>query len=372
MKKVRITINNLGGGGAEKVLIKLLEKLNFKYEIDLFLITKSGVYLEEVPKNIKIDYNFKELFSNNILARVKNSILARGKEKIYSKDKSFIYNLNKKKYDYEIAFLEGRSTEIVANSKNLSSKKIAWVHTDLIKRRLMSIEEERIIYSKFDEIICVSNHSRNSLLELYPEYENKTKVIYNPIDSEEILNKSLDKIEMNKDRVNLVTVGRLSDEKGYDLLLKAIKNLRDKNLNFKLYIVGTGPYEKFYKTYILENNLQNYVEMVGFQKNPYPYIKSADIFVSSSRYEGFPLVLAEAIVLKKPVIATKCTGPIEILDNGKYGILAEVEDVKSLELSLEKLILDENCRKYYSEMSKSRKELFNIKEVLEEVQNLIV
>ncbi|MGL5933463.1 MAG: glycosyltransferase [Cetobacterium sp.] len=371
MKKIRITIDNLAGGGAEKVLINLLQKLNKKYEIDVFLINKSGVYLKEVPSNVYIDYNFKALFSNHFIERIKNSLEARVKDKIYSLDKSFFYNLNRKKYDYEIAFLEGSSTEIVANSKNKYSKKIAWVHIDLLKHRTMDIEKERKLYSKFDEIICVSNHSKVSLLKLYPEYEDRTKVIYNLIDEEQILTKSKEIIEMDKNQINIVTVGRLNYQKGYDLLLNAIKNLKNKNIKFKVYILGIGPEESSLKKYIIENSLQSYIEMVGFKRNPYNYIKESDIFISSSRYEGFSLVVAEAMLLNKPIIATDCTGPKEILNDGEYGVLVPVEDVKSLENAMENLILDKNKREIYSELSKRRKKIFNSEDVLKKIEELL-
>lgn len=371
MKKIRIIIDNLAGGGAEKVLINLLQKLNRKYEIDLFLITKSGVYLEEVPSNICVQSNFKVLSSNNFIERIKNSLEARIKDRIYYLDKSFFYNLNKKRYDYEIAFLEGVSTEIVANSKNKYSKKIAWVHTDLLKHRTMDIEKERKLYSKFNEIICVSNHSKDSLLKLYPEYEARTKVIYNIIDEEDVLIKSKEKIVLKKDKVILVSVGRLINAKGYDLLLNAINNLKNKKINFKLLILGSGGQEKVLKKHIEENKLQEYVELLGFKKNPYPYMRKADIFISSSRYEGFSLVVAEAMLLNKPIIATDCTGPKEILNDGQYGILVPIEDVKSLENAMESLILDKDKREVYSELSKRRKKIFNSEDVLKKIEELL-
>ncbi|MCQ9626451.1 glycosyltransferase [Cetobacterium somerae] len=369
-KKIRITISTLNGGGAEKVLINLLKELNDEYMIDLFLITKQGVYLKEVPKEITINYNFEPLISDNWLKKVKNSMIARYKNIIWKLDCSYIYNKNKKKYDYEIAFLEGVSTQIVSKSKNNNTKKIAWIHTDLIKHRVLDKSIERKIYKKFDTIICVSNQAKESFLELYPEYKKKVKVIYNLINKKEILEKSNFELNNEFQYLNIISVGRLVKAKGYDILLNACELLLAKKIYFKLIILGEGPEENELKKYIKYNKLEEYIKLKSFKENPYPYIKKADIFVLASRYEGFSLVLAEAIVLEKPIIATTCTGPNEILNNGKYGIQVPIENVEKLAEALEMLLLDENKRMYYSKKSEERKFFFDMNKTLIEVKSL--
>lgn len=195
--------------------------------------------------------------------------------------------------------------------------------------------------------------------------------MYNPIDKDNILEKSKEKIEMKKDKLNIITVGRLSYQKGYDILLQTHKKLIKEGLNYSLIILGEGIERKNLEKYIKENNLENNTQLLGFKENPYSYLKEADIFVSSSRYEGYPLVLCEAVCLGKPIIATNCTGPKEILENSRYGLMAEVENVDDLAEKMKKLILNEELRKKYSDLSKERAEIFDIKKTMQEIEELL-
>ena len=289
----------------------------------------------------------------------------------YCKYPFLIKKLKNKNYDIEIAFLEGYSTVLVANRKN-DSKKISWVHIDLEKHKMISRKLERVSYHKMKQIICVSEDSKKSVLNLYPENKNKIEVIYNPIDKKNILEKSNEKIDFNfeNNKINVITVGRLNQQKGYDILLQSHNRLIKKGLDYNLIILGEGGEKSSLEKYIRENVLENNTQLLGFKENPYPYLKQADIFVSSSRYEGYPLVLCEAVCLGKPIIATNCTGPKEILENGKYGLMAEVENIEDLTEKMKELILDEKLRKKYSELSKERAKMFDIKKTLEEIESL--
>lgn len=374
MKRILFVIDNLTGGGAEKVLYDILRNIDLsKYKIELFLLENKGIYKEKVQKlGINIDYLFKErkdLFSN-ILYRKFKSMIIRILRYFYCRYPFLIRKLKNKNYDVEIAFLEGYSTVLIANRKN-NSKKIAWVHIDLEKHRILNKNIERISYQKVDKIICVSEDSKKSVLNLYPENKDKIRVVYNPIDKDNILEKSKEKIEIKKDKLNVITVGRLNYQKGYDILLQTHKKLIKEGLNYNLIILGEGPERKNLEKYIKDNNLEKNIQLLGFKENPYSYLKEADIFVSSSRYEGYPLVLCEAVCLGKPIIATNCTGPKEILENSRYGLMAEVENVDDLAEKMKKLILNEELRKKYSDLSKERAEIFDIKKTMQEIEDLL-
>ena len=240
------------------------------------------------------------------------------------------------------------------------------------KHKIVDRKLESKSYNKIDKIICVSNDSKKSVENLYPELKAKIEVIYNPIPKEEILKNGLKESNIYSiEKVNLITVGRLNKQKGYDILLKTHNELLKEGLDYNLYILGEGEERKKLEQYIKDNNIEKNTFLLGFKENPYPYIKEADIFISSSRYEGYPLVICEAICLEKPIIATKCTGPNEILEGGKYGLLAEVESVESLRENMKKLISSEELRKKYSKLSKERSKIFDIKKTMKQIERVL-
>ncbi|MGL4999420.1 MAG: glycosyltransferase, partial [Cetobacterium sp.] len=258
-----------------------------------------------------------------------------------------------------------------ANHKT-DAKKIAWVHTDLEKHRSMPIEKEREVYRKFDKIVCVSNASKQSVLNLYPEYKDKVEVIYNPIDKEEIIIKSKEQVEdIRNNKITLVTAGRLTKVKGYDILLEAHSQLLKEGLDYNLVILGEGELKAEFECFIQKKSIGKNTKLLGFKSNPYPYIKQGDIFVMSSRYEGYPLVLCEALTLGKPIIATDCTGATEILDDGKYGILAPIEDISALKNAMREMIQKEELREKYSQLAVERSSIFNIEDVMKQIEELL-
>lgn len=375
MKKILFIMNNLEGGGAEKLLVQLLERLDkVKYELTLILLDNEGNYLEKIEKikKIKKYYIFEEV-KNEVkfyFLRKKIKKFLKGIVCIFPKFILNKININEE-YALGIAYLEGPTTLFLANLKNCK-RKVAWVHTDLKKHKILNKKLEKKSYSKMEKIVCVSNDSKKSIVELYPELKEKVEVIYNPISKEEILKKCIEKkySYFNK-KINMITVGRLSLEKGFDLLIKAHNQLLKEGLDYNLYILGEGKERKKLEQYIKDNNIEKNTFLLGFKENPYPYIKEADIFISSSRYEGYSLVVAEALCLEKPVIATKCTGPVELLDNGKYGLLAEVENVESLKENMKKLILSEDLRKKYSKLSKERSKIFDINKTMKQIERVL-
>ena len=375
MRKVLIVTDSLRGGGAEKVLYDILKNIDLKkYRIDIFLIFNYGIYkykIEELGISIEGLFNERKDLINNIFYKKLKSLLIKISRWIYCKYPFLIKKLKRKEYDIEIAFLEGYSTSLIANRKN-NSKKIGWVHIDLEKHKIVDRKLESKSYNKIDKIICVSNDSKKSVENLYPELKAKIEVIYNPIPKEEILKNGLKESNIYSiEKVNLITVGRLNKQKGYDILLKTHNELLKEGLDYNLYILGEGEERKKLEQYIKDNNIEKNTFLLGFKENPYPYIKEADIFISSSRYEGYPLVICEAICLEKPIIATKCTGPNEILEGGKYGLLAEVESVESLRENMKKLISSEELRKKYSKLSKERSKIFDIKKTMKQIERVL-
>lgn len=375
MKKVLFVIESLGGGGAEKVLTTIVKNLDrTKFEVTVLTVVETGVYVDEVKKYCRLktmlpDYNALKSPIEKMKYKIKYKFIYSAKpESVYKK-------YVREQYDVEIAFVEGYVTKFVMGSPNVNSKKICWVHIDMEKNAYAdqyfnSIEEEKRIYSQYDEIVGVSN-SVKEVFERKFALTNTISVIYNPIDMKEILEKSCEKIpfKRNKD-LQIVTSGRLEPQKGYDRLITALGKISKENKSFHVWILGEGSMHAKLENLIHINHLENMVTLLGFQRNPYPWIAGSDAFVCTSRAEGFSLVIAEAMVLKTPVFSVDCSGPNELLDYGKYGILVENTEEQLTDM-LRKLILKKIDLEDLKKKSEQRSKEFNINKVMKQIEEII-
>ena len=392
-KKILFLIHTLQVGGAEKVLVNLVNNMDQdKFDITVMTVINTGAFRKELNTNIKYKTIFDIKFLNkknekddnkssgNLFSKtskVKNLLASFYKFYWRHANCKKIYNKYvKDDYDVEIAFLEGVASKIIANSTNEKSKKIVWLHVDLINERktekfFKNIEDESNNYNKFDKVVGVSKYVVDQAIKKYGLNPERTIVEYNPIDKEEIETKSKEKIDIQKDKFTMVTIGRLSIQKGYDRLLKVIKKLNEDKIEFDLWIIGVGAEEDNLKSYIEENNLSN-VKLLGYQNNPYKYINLADMFVCSSRAEGFSTVVSEAVILEKPIVTTECSGMREMLgENAEYGIICENNE-EALYNSLKEIMTDENKFKYYTDKVKERKDFFEIKETVKSIEKLFL
>ena len=325
-RKVLFVIESLAGGGAEKVLSVLIKHFDYnKYEVTVCPIVNEGIYCEDVRKQVT---HYKPIISykGSSLSRLWNRIKYK---LVYSYlPLSWVYKwFVPQGHDVEIAFCEGFLTKLLSHA-NSKAKKIAWVHTDLkdnpwpIKSGIyQDLEEERNAYRNFHRIVCVSQSAHQSFCDLYG-FEDKTITICNPIDVNDIWSKVGHK-KCEEGTVRLISVGRLVPQKGYDRLLKVVKRLHDNGYLVDLLILGEGSERETLEKYVESHDMQSYVALPGFSENPYQEMSESDLFVCSSRAEGFSLVIAEAMVLGIPVVSTYCSGPNELLQEGKFGMLVE-------------------------------------------------
>ena len=391
MKKVLFLIHTLGGGGAEKVLVNLVNNLNpKKYEITLMTVVDVGELKNKLNKNIKYKTTIKIPHKKNNKKDISGSLLNNPKKykkiliKIYSilwkyMNTKFFYKIFiKEKYDIEISFLEGISSKVIAASNNKDSKKYAWIHVDLTKQTksekvFKNTKEEFNVYNKFDKIICVSNDARDKFIQKFGINPNKVIVKYNPIDKNNIMNLSNEKCEIaiNKDAFKIISVGRLNAQKSYDRLIRICKRLIDEGYNIELKIVGEGTHRQLLDEYIKENNLTSRIKLIGFKSNPYKYMKDADLYVCSSVTEGFSTAVSEAIILGLPVITTDCAGMREILGNeNEYGIITQ-NNIDALYYGIKKLLDNKKMLNQYREKAKERAKIFEMNKAIESVEELI-
>lgn len=357
-KKIVFYTDSFNRGGTEKATLDLINNLDpNKYDLTLIQFFPYGEYRKQLKSYIhkKSIMLFKEYFSNFISWRGRRFF-----EKLDGKLAHKI--LIGDGYDIEIACGYEFPTKLISHSK--CSKKISWVHMDvsLDKNKVpdMTKEEGQEYFKNIDKIVCVSKDCERKFNEKFG-LQDKTSVCYNVVLAEEILEKSKDKtFEFEKENINIVATGRLTKPKGFDRLLKVHNKLIDEGCKHNLYIIGEGEEYETLKQYIKETGIEDTAFLLGYKSNPYPYIKEADIFVCSSRQESFSLVVAESLILGTPVVSTLCTGPVELLNNGEYGLITE-NDEEALYEGLKKVICDKALREKLSAKALARREFFDSK-----------
>ena len=368
-KKILFLIESFASGGVEKVFIDLINNMDInKYDVTVMSIWDYGVRKKDLRKDVK----YKSIFPNiKGISRVFHNFVEKS-------DGKLLYKLGiREKYDIEIAFIEGRATKIIGASTNPNSRKIAWVHIDLAQGHWTSkvfresTELEKNYYKKFNDIVFVSNSAKEGFIKLFGDDFDNLQVKYNPIIADDVIRKSqeiVDDIEKPKDKKLLVTSGRLVSQKGYESLLEVCNKLNNDKLDYELWVLGEGWARPKLEELIDKYKLNN-VKLLGFKENPYKYIKQGDLFVCSSKNEGFSLVIAEAMILGLPVISTNCSGPNELLNFGEYGFMVENTE-EALYEGLKEILNNREKLKYYIEKSKKRVNFFNYKDRISDIERL--
>ena len=375
-KKVLFAIESLAGGGAEKILTTLVKNIDrTKFDVTVLTVVKTGIYVEEVEKYCKIiemlpDYEKLK----NPLAKMKYKM---DYKKIYNEDCAKVYQKYiKDTYDVEIAFVEGFVTKLIANSTNKDSKKYAWIHTDMIKNdhadaNYESFAEHKKAYSTFDMVFAVSGYVKEVFVEKFGnEFSKKTKIQYNPVDSQEIEKSAQASInDQYKKAVKFIAIGRFVEAKGFDRLVSSANKLQKEGYKFEILILIKKKKKKDIEQYIKENQMQDYFKLKGFKENPYPYIQAADALICSSRAEGFSTVATEALILNKPIFTTDCSGMKELFGEYQCGIICENSEDGIYDM-LHK-VLEQADFSSYIDQCKIRAKDFTIEKRMSEIEGVL-
>jgi len=384
MKKILFVVDENKMGGVSILLEDMLKMIDLTdKKIDILVLHDSGDKLKDLPDTVNVIYGtkyfevvdlpIKEIIkTKNIKNLIKKMILVFDmktgliKYKIKRERKKIL----KENYDVEIAFKDGFTALFVGFGN--TQKKIHWLHYDykLANPNAKYDKLFRKILVKFDEIIAVSEGVMNDFNKVYL-LENKTRVISNLININKIKDKSKLKSIQKDEQLEIISVGRLHQMKGYDRFIDAISKLRDegllKKVKFKIY--GDGPEKNNLSAKILDLNLSKIVTLMGSVENPYIYMKSADLFVLSSIYEPFGLVIIEALTLGTPVLATENSATNKLIKNNIDGLIVENSTdglyfgLKEILLNKEKLNnLKQNANKfdYSTENNKILEQLENL------------
>lgn len=365
MYRVLFYIDDLTAGGAEKVLCNLVNNM----DPSLFDITVHTTYESDIQNLNKADnIHYRYVYKNKTkLSRLLYRIEAQ---------LGLFYQFHLKGiYDLEVAYLECGPTKVMAASTNKKAAHIAWIHCDL-QNRFSNMEkfagETAQFYKNYDKVVCVSKACKQSYDKYFSDC-SPSVILHNVIDDLEIINKSEAQLnlELKKDRLTFVAVGRQSYEKNYMMLLRIHKQLIDEGYDHSLWMIGDGPEANTLKQYVHDNKLDSSVRFFGFQKNPYPIMKEADVFVSSSLYEGYSTAIIEALVLGLPVITTNCSGMYEILQNSEFGMITDNNEL-FFKQGMISMISDSDLRKSYQYKAKMRAEQLTGRTAAQHAEELFV
>jgi glycosyltransferase involved in cell wall biosynthesis len=371
-KNILISVYDMEIGGIERSLINMLEAFDYEqFNVDLLVFEHRGDFMKLIPAHVNlipqikaytvfrkpISHCLKEGHYASSIIRIVAKYAAIQKAKarrleegpgyiqmqLVSKYSSLLLPKLKKHYDVSISYAWPH--DLVADRIS-AEKKIAWIHTDYSKLEIDN-QIDLEMWNKFDYIAAVSEECCKSFLLTYPSLKNKVFILENITSPTFITSMANEDVTLNEepgDSFSILSVGRLSYVKGFDLAVKALHLLHDKGFtNIKWYVVGYGGYEQELVNLIKRNQLEESFILLGKQANPYPFIKACDLYVQPSRYEGKAVTVTEAKILNKPILITSYPTSASQVLNGNDGIICE-GNPEAIAEAIKNLYLDKGLR----------------------------
>lgn len=366
----------LPGGGAEKVLMDVLKHFDYQtYTVTLFLEYREGVYLADIPRQVEV----LALHGKNNLwfQRIHRRLAER---KLYIPFHECVYRrmllrlLRNRSFDTIVSFMEGAAVKFHSYIFDKAQRNVSWVHIDLKKKHwslgnFRDEDDECAAYRRMDEIVFVSQDARSRMLEMYPLDASRCSVLYNLIDAEAIQEKA-NSILVEKRRFTVCMVGRLNRQKRYDRAVEVAHRLKEAGYEVDFWVLGEGELEADLRRQIARYGLEDSFILKGFVKPPYAYLAQADMLLNTSESEGFSLVVAEAFCLGVPVVSTRTVGPVELLDDSRYGLLVD-ETLDSIYQGIKSLLDDRRKLGMYAQKAKERSEIFQVSETMKSIYEIL-
>ncbi len=365
MLRINFLIHDLGQGGAEKVLVNLVNNMDrSKFDISVTVLFGGGVNEQFLAPDIHFHVVFpKEVPGNSKLMKL---LTPKQLHKLCVKEH----------YDIEVSYLEGPSARVISGCQDPDTKLVSWIHVeqhtmDRLAGSFRSEKEARECYNRFDQTVCVSQYVHDDFCQLL-DFRKPCRVLYNTVESDKILaGASEAALELANDgKIRLVAVGTLKQSKGYMRLLNIIKRLRDEQYLVHLYILGIGPLQQEMEKFIHQNKLQDTVTLLGYQTNPYKYVSKCDLFVCASFSEGFSTAATEALIVGTPVCTVEVSGMKEMLgENNEWGIVTENSE-EALYQGIKGLLDHPAMHVQYKEKAADRGKTFNSENTVKAVEDM--
>ncbi|MEH7440666.1 glycosyltransferase [Neobacillus drentensis] len=379
-KKVLFVLINMNIGGTEKALLNMIHEMEKDiYEITIFMLEEYGGFLEYIPEGVRIQYfnNYKKikdvlnhpphlialdyLKKGNFIKAFNIAFYHLLSKVLRERTRYFNYILNsypdlEEEFDIAVAYdgpMDFISYFVLNRIK--AKKKIQWIHFDITKIGFNTNFAAKT-YKKFDKVFVVSKEAKKNLDSVVPSIKNKTEVFYNIISPKLVLSsvKAGKGFDDKYDGFRVLTVGRLSIEKGQDIGIRVLKRLIQDGFKAKWYCIGGGKLKEEYQSLVNKYGLQENFIFLGTDPNPYSYIEQCDIYVQPSRHEGYCIALAEARCLCKPIVTTNFAGAREQINNGETGLIVEVDE-DEIYKAIVSLLRSRNLRNKLSKNLKKEK-----------------
>lgn len=368
MKKVLFLIHDLGQGGAEKVLVNLVNNMDHtKFDITVMTLFDYGENRQFLSQNVKYKSWCKRMIPGN-----SHLMKLLRPEQLHSL-------MIKEHYDIEVAYLEGPCARVISGCNDPDVKKIAWIHIEQHTEKraaesFRNVSEAKECYRRFERIICVSETVKEDFFRIL-QIPVPHEVLYNTNESEKIVQLSQKTVELKKGdagEFKIVGAGKLLKSKGFDRMERIVKRLKEQAYPVHLYILGEGPERSSLQEYLRENELESSITLLGYQLNPYPYMAKCDLFVCASYAEGFSTATTEALIVGTPVCTVEVSGMKEMLgENNEYGMVVENND-EALYRGIKRLLDEPDLLKHYKRQAEIRGKAFSTKKTVDAVQNMML
>jgi glycosyltransferase involved in cell wall biosynthesis len=367
LKKILFFIHDLGPGGAEKVLVNLVNNMDpEKFNITVMTLIGGGVNEQFLKPHIRYMPLFKWMIRGH--SYMMAALSPRQLHRLFIKDT----------YDIEVSYLEGPTARIISGCPNPDTKLVSWVHIEQHTHRraqigFRSYREMVHCQQKFKRILCVSEYVKNDFSALYPQL-NQLQVLYNTNETDQILKKMdepIDDIVTVSGKIRMCGVGKLIHDKGFDRILRIHRRLVDQGYPIHTYLLGTGSERDSLEKFVRQNDLTDSVTFLGYKTNPYKYVANCDLFLCASLAEGFSTAATEALIVGTPVCTVEVSGMKEMLgENNEYGIVTE-NDEEALYQGIKSLLDDPALLDHYKKQAKLRGKAFSTQNTVRAVEEML-
>jgi glycosyltransferase involved in cell wall biosynthesis len=366
MIKILFLIHDLGPGGAEKVLVNLVNNMDKNvFDITVMSLFGGGVNERFLDPDVRYQVVYKKTFPMN--SHVMKLFSTKMLHKAYIREK----------YDIEVSCLEGPSARIISGCGDSHTKLVSWIHVEQHSRKVASqafrtYRESEKVYGRFDAVAAVSQYVRRDFMALYPHIRN-IHVLYNTIETEKILSLKDEEVPeglFSDKEFKICGVGKIVPVKGFMKLAKVHKKLRDHNYPVHTYILGEGPEKEKIEDYIRVNGMEDTFTFLGYQINPYKYVARCDAFVCASSAEGFSTAATEAVLVNTPVITTPVSGMEELLGEDPCGVICGTSE-EDIYRELRRWVRDPEIVALYKNKTKVRGREFQQRKTIQRTEDFL-